>query len=180
MASRRQCLRALPALGWLGLAALPGCGFRLRGSALALPFQSLRLAGLSDGALARSLKPLLAGSNVRVVDAPAAGTPPPDGPAPDADVVLEILEDRRERAVVGTTAAGQVREIQLRVRVRVRLRHAAGRELIGETELLEERDLSFTETQVLGKQAEEDLLYREMQAALAAQVMRRLSALRAI
>jgi LPS-assembly lipoprotein len=91
-------------------------------------------------------------------------------------VVLRVLQDQRERAVVGQTASGQVRELQLRTRFRFNLQTADERILIDDTELLLERDLSFNETQVLAKDAEELLLYRDMTSDIVQQVVRRLAA----
>ena len=81
-----------------------------------------------------------------------------------AEVELTVLNEQRERAVVGITSIGQVRELQLRVRFKFRVRSGKGRDLIDDLELLQERDLSYDEALVLGKQAEEELLYREMQS----------------
>ena len=53
-----------------------------------------------------------------------------------------------------------------------------GRELIDTTDLLLERDIGFRETAVLPKQAEEDMLYREMRDDLVQQMVRRLAAVR--
>jgi LPS-assembly lipoprotein len=77
---------------------------------------------------------------------------------------------------VGTTAAGQVRELALRRRVRFALRTPAGVELIPETELAQERELSFSETVVLGKEAEEALLFDDMRTAIVRQWLVRLAA----
>ena len=65
--------------------------------------------------------------------------------------------------MVGLNASGQVREFQLRTRLRFRLRTPQGKELIPETELLQQRDISFNESAALAKEAEENLLYRDMQ-----------------
>lgn len=176
---------AAPAAGrrWLlgGMAAgtalwLAGCGFRLRGSNLAFAFNSLRLNAPSETAVVQNLADLLRASGVRVVG--AGGTPVVAGEV--QDVVLTVLQDQRERVVVGSTAAGQVRELQLRHRFRFQLRTPVGKELIAATELLQERDLSFTETQVLGKEMEEELLYTDMQDAVVRQLLFRLAALKAL
>jgi len=63
---------------------------------------------------------------------------------------------------------------------RLRLRDARGRELIEATELLQQRDISFNESAVLAKEAEETLLYNDMRTDLVQQVMRRLAAVRAV
>ena len=94
--------------------------------------------------------------------------------------MLDILLDQREKTVVGVNASGQVREFQLRVRVRFRLRTPQGRDLIPETELLQQRDISFNESAVLAKEAEEGLMYRDMQSDIVQQLIRRLAAVRSI
>ena len=67
------------------------------------------------------------------------------------------------------------RELQLRLRVKFRVRGANGSELIPETELLQQRDISYNETIALAKEAEEALLYRNMQTDIVQQLLRRLA-----
>lgn len=173
-ATRRTLLGGL--LGAGVLLGLGGCGFKLRG-VQKLPFQRLRTNLSDQSALGRTLRAQLQASGVQLVaDAPVRPGQPPE----PADVVLQVLIDRRERAVVGQTAAGQVRELQLRQRLKFRVGTPLGQELIADTELLEERDLSFSESLVLGKEAEEALLYRNMEQDIARQVMYRLTALKGL
>lgn len=167
---RRDWLRAGVA-GGLTL-ALAGCGFRLRG-ALKLPFASLRSNLSERSEIGRELRAQLQASGVRLVEPVTTGQS-----QPPADIELTVLKEQRERAVVGITSIGQVRELQLRVRFKFRVRSGKGRDLIDDLELLQERDLSYDEALVLGKQAEEELLYREMQSDIVRQLMRRLAALR--
>ena len=150
---------------------LGACGFQLR-SAPELAFQSLYM-GASNSALANELRRNLAslGSLQVIADPDLRST---------AQAVLDILLDQREKTVVGVNASGQVREFQLRVRVRFRLRTPQGRELIPETELLQQRDISFNESAVLAKEAEEGLMYRDMQSDIVQQLIRRLAAMRSI
>lgn len=163
-------------LPWLGVAlCLPGCGFALRG-APKFAFESLRLQGSTGTPVARALRQALTDAGVRVLAADVMATPEGD----TGQVVLTVLTDQRERAVVGQTAAGQVRELQLRTRFRFRLVNAAGKVLLDATELLLERDISFTETAVLAKEGEEATLYRDMQGDIVQQVMRRLAAVQNI
>jgi LPS-assembly lipoprotein len=82
--------------------------------------------------------------------------------------------------VVGINASGQVREFQLRIRFTFRLRTLQGKQLIAPTEILQQRDISFNESAVLAKEAEEALLYRDMQSDIVQQVMRRLAAVRSL
>ena len=97
-----------------------------------------------------------------------------------ADLVLEILQDLREKVIIGRTSTGAVREYQLRMRVRFRVRNREGIERIPEVELEQRRDLTFNESFVVSKGAEEGLLYANMQTEMVQQIMRRLAALQQI
>jgi LPS-assembly lipoprotein len=164
---RRRHLLALAAP-----ALLAGCGFQLR-RAPDFAFDSILVTAGANSPLGNQLRrSLAADGKLRVLAADAA-------PA-QADVVLDLPLEQREKVVVGMNATGQVREFQLRLRTRFRLRTPQGRELIPETELLQQRDISFNEAAVLAKEAEEALLYRDMQTDLVQQLMRRLAALKAV
>jgi LPS-assembly lipoprotein len=73
-----------------------------------------------------------------------------------------------------------VREFQLRLRLKFRLRTVGGKDLIEETELLQQRDISFSESAALSKEVEEAQLYRNMQSDLVQQLSRRLAAVRTL
>jgi LPS-assembly lipoprotein len=64
------------------------------------------------------------------------------------------------------------------LRFRFRLRTRDGYELISDTELVQERIISFNESAALSKEAEEQLLYRDMRSDIVQQVLRRLGAVR--
>lgn len=191
-ASRRQMLRttarALGAGGTLLAAGLlGGCGFRLR-QAPSFAFTTLMATLPATSPLRRELRTALVSAGITVVDAsqppppqqggavPAQPAPPP----PQADAVLDILADQREKSVVGSTAAGQVREFQLRLRFRFKLSTPKGKELIPESEILLQRDISYSESIALSKQEEEAELYRDMQTDVVQQVLRRLAAVRSL
>ena len=149
---------------------LTGCGFKLRGEQN-FGFETISVLAPQGGAVAADLRRAL-GERVRE---------PPAGQAVGAKhVTMDILNEQREKTVVGVNASGQVREFQLRIRVRFRLRGAAGRELIADTEILQQRDISFNESAVLAKEAEEGLLYRDMQNDIVQQLMRRLAAAQSV
>ena len=157
---RRTLLAAVAALG------LAACGFELR-RAPALNFRTVQLKGFAERSpLAEELKMNIDASQTTLVVESAA----------QAQVVLEALSDAREKSVVASTAAGQVREVQLRSRFNFRLRTPGGRELIPPREILLSRDMSYSETIALAKEQEEAALYRAMQSDIVAQVMRRLAA----
>ncbi len=145
---------------------LVGCGFHLR-QPPRLGFARIALVGFAPRSpMAEELRRQL-GAVVRMVDAPS-----------QAELVLHALDDVRERSVVASTAAAQVRELQLRVKFNFRASTPSGRELIPRTELLLSRDLSYRETAALAKEMEEAELFREMQADVAEQVLRRLASLK--
>jgi LPS-assembly lipoprotein len=172
--ARRDGLRRLwrAGLGVAAAAALAGCGFKMRGP-LRMPFARLRVQLSATSLVWPDVLAQLQASGVQVeTAAPVAGQP-----VPSVDVVFTLLQEQRERAVVGVTATGQVRELQLRHRVKFRVRTPQGRDLVDDTELLQERDLSFSESLVLGKEMEEALLYDDMQKDLVRQVIRRLAAI---
>ena len=192
-ASRRQMLRttarALGAGGTLLAAGLlGGCGFRLR-QAPSFVFTTLMATLPATSPLRRELRTALVSSGITVVDASLPPPPPQSGgavpaqpapPQPQVDAVLDILTDQREKSVVGSTAAGQVREFQLRLRFRFKLSTPKGKELIPESEILLQRDISYSESIALSKQEEEAELYRDMQTDVVQQVLRRLASVRSL
>ena len=64
----------------------------------------------------------------------------------------------------------------MRLRFSFRLRTQAGKELIPVSDIALQRDISFNESAVLAKEAEESLLYRDMQSDIVQQILRRLAA----
>ena len=157
---RRRLILALPLLG------LGACGFKLRGAAN-LHFSSIALTGFAPRSpLAEDLRTVLERT---IVVEPALAK---------ADVVLHALTDARTRKAVAFTASGQVRDVQLRTVFRYRVHTPSERELIAESEISLYRDLTFIEVKALGKEQEEQALYREMQSDIVLQVMLRLSAIR--
>jgi LPS-assembly lipoprotein len=185
---KRRTLLALAATS-----ALAGCGFKLR-QAPDFAFDAIQINAPLTALVSELRRNLAASGKVQVLDAlPAPKTlaapstiaapePPPDAPLPTVPgaVILDVVQEQREKVVVSLNATGQVREFQLRTRLKFKLRTPGGKELIPETELLQQRDISFNESAVLSKEAEESLLYRDMQSDLVQQLMRRLAAIKAI
>ena len=150
------------------IATLAGCGFHLR-NAQTFAFDTVavtpeRGAGVA-GELARYF-----GERLRPV-APAAGQPP-------VQAIVDILDETREQVVAGVNTSGQVRELQLRLKARFRVRTPQGRELISPTTISQQRELSFNETVVLAKDAEQAALYQDMQADIVQQILRRVATIK--
>jgi LPS-assembly lipoprotein len=147
-------------------ALLAGCGFTLR-LPPRLGFRSLAMTGFEPRSpLADDLRRQIR-AQVQLLDDPAK-----------AEVVLHSLADQRTKSVVASTAAAQVRELQLRLRFEFRVTAPDGRELIPRVQLLLSRDMSYSETFALAKEQEEAELFRDMQSDVVAQVMRRLASIK--
>ena len=156
--------RRLFALGTAAL--LSGCGFQLRQTG-DFPFKTLYASFPANVPLGAELvRQLRATGRIEVLTDAAK--------AQQADVVLDILQEQRQRVVVGVNASGQVRELQLRTTVKFRLRTPEGMEWIEPSELYQQRDLSFNETAALSKEVEEAMLNRDMHNDIVQQIVRRL------
>lgn len=147
---------------------LAGCGFRLRGNQ-DLPFATMAVTPENGGGVALELARYF-GDALRPVKAADGRTA--------AEAVVDVMSEAREKVVVGVTSTGQVREFELRLRVRFRMLDAQGSELLAPVTIEQSRNVSFNEAAVLAKEAEEALLYRDMQSDIVQQLLRRIAALR--
>jgi len=150
------------------LAAAAGesdCGFELKRPP-ALNFGKIQLSGFaSRSPLAAELKSSIdASTTTHVVEA-----------GQGAQAVLQAINEAREKVVVAQTAANQIREFELRLRFEFRLVDPTGKVLIPDSEILQTRSLTYTESAALGKEQEEAFLYRGMQSDIVSQVLRRLA-----
>ena len=91
---------------------------------------------------------------------------------------MELLGEQREREVLSINAQGRAREYQLRLRTTFRVVDQEGVELIAPTSLLARRDIGFNESELLAKESEEALLYRDMQSDLVRQIVNRLQGIK--
>lgn len=145
--------------------SLAACGFHLRGQAT-LPFDTLYIPGSSP--LVIELKRnIAAGTRSKIV----AGEK-------DAKAILGLTNELREKVILSFSTSGLVREYQLRYRVGFRLFDVKGRNYLPPSEIQLTRDVSFNEGQVLAKEAEDALLYRDMQTDMVQQIIRRVVAAR--
>ena len=154
----------------LAAMVLAGCGFKLR-SSQDFAFQTLAVTPEKNGLVAADLIRYFGKAIVPI--APVRGSTPPQ-------VIVDVLQEVREKNVVGVNASGQVREFQLKLRLQFRMRLPDGRELIAPTEISQQRDISFNESTVLAKEAEEVLLFRDMQSDILQQLLRRLAAIKTL
>ncbi len=141
------------------------CGFQLRGQAR-LPFETLYVAFPESSPLGIELRRnIIAGTHTTLVDDPAR-----------AQAILSLVSEERDKSILSFDASGRVRELQLHYRLRFRVRDARGRDYLPNSEIRATRDISFNDAQVLSKESEEQLLYRDMQRDMVQQILRRLAA----
>jgi LPS-assembly lipoprotein len=143
---------------------IAGCGFKLRGRA-DVPFETLYIPGASGGIALELRRNIQAGTGTRVVDDPKA-----------ADAILQFSEETREKHILSLTAAGRVREFQLRYRVGFRVQDFKGNQYVPQSSIQLTRDVTFNDAAILAKEAEEQLLFRDMQTDMVQQILRRLAA----
>ena len=141
------------------------CGFQLRGS-YPLPFDTLYIALPEASELYAVLKrAIVAGSSAKVVSAPT-----------QAQATLAVLSDTQAKNILSLTATGRAREFQLVRSFNFRVIDKNGKDWLPASQIVLRRDISFNDDQVLSKEAEEVLLWRDMQNDLVQQVLRRLAA----
>ncbi len=158
--NRRLFLAGLPAV----LAA--GCGFQLR-RVEGIPFASLYLDAPGNSVVAQRLRSLLVTSGkTRLADAPA-----------EAEAVLKLAQEERTKTILSLSGAGRVTEYRLGLRLSYGI---LGRDerVLAEPEHIElNRDMTYDDSQLLAKGAEEQLLYRDMDDTAARRILRRLQSL---
>lgn len=147
--------------------SLAGCGFQLRGSQT-LPVERLYLALPVNSPIGAEIARVVRSStNASIVPV-----------RKDAQAIVELLGEQREREVLAINAQGRAREYQLRLRTTFRVIDQDGMELIAPTSLLARRDIAFNESELLAKESEEALLYRDMQTDLVRQIVNRLQGIK--
>jgi LPS-assembly lipoprotein len=143
---------------------LGACGFHLRGQA-SMPFSTLYLeTGGSNSAFITELRRSLESNDVKLV-----------GTAERADLVLNIVYERPEKQILSLSGSGQVSEYQLTYRVSLRAYDNKGQDWIPAEEMVQRRDYSYDDADILSKEAEEALLYKSMREDMVQQIVRRLS-----
>ena len=147
---------------------LTACGFQLRG-AYTLPFDTLHI-GLSDTSelYAQLKRNIEATTQTRIV-----------GDAKSAQAILTITGDVPVKNVLSLSSAGQVREFELVRTFSFRVHDPANRDLMPPGRIVIRRDITYSDAQVLSKESEEALLWRDIQNDLVQQLLRRLATAKA-
>lgn len=152
------------AFAFLVASTLTGCGFELRGTAT-LPFKTIAVPGETQlgTELQRSID---AGTNAKVV---------PQSENPQA--ILALLGETRDKLILTLNAQGQVTEYELRYRVSFRVYSPKGTDYVPTSQIVLRRPITFND-QVLAKEDEAELIYREMRQDMVQLIMHRLAAVK--
>lgn len=150
------------------LLALTACGFKLRGLVSSLPFESIYISAPLGHSIGPDLERAIGSSTTtRIVHK-----------MEDAEAVLHIISATNDRRILTLSAGGVVNEFELIYRLNTRLVDTKGAELIPSNQIVLTRILPFLNTQILAKQAEEQMLFNNMQQDAVQQLIWRLAALK--
>ena len=149
---------------------LSACGFKLRGSVLGqnLPFKSIYLDVSPTSALGSQLRRNIRGSGELTI------TETPE----EAEAVLKIVRETRSKTILSLNSQGRVREYGLNYTVVVTVLDNKKATLLAPSTISLKRDISYNENQVLAKETEEGMLYRDMQSDAVQQILRRVAAIK--
>ena len=146
---------------------LASCGFQLRGDP-AVGIKSMSVSQVGGSQVAAEIRRALAAGLTRLVPIPA-----------QAEAHLRILNEAREKSVFTLTGAGRVYEFQLRLVVRYQLTVPSREEpVIAPMDIEARRLITYVESAPIAKEAEEQLLYKDMQVDLARQILRHIVAVK--
>lgn len=145
---------------------LSACGFQLRGS-YHLPWETLAIGGVAENSelyfqIKRGIE---AGSPTKVV-----------ADARQANASLVILRNDQHKSILSLSAKGLVREFQLTRTLAFRVQDTSGRELVPTNQIVLQREMTFDDERIFAKEAEEGMIWREMQQDMVQQLLRRLAA----
>ncbi|MGA9165014.1 MAG: LPS assembly lipoprotein LptE [Thiobacillus sp.] len=159
--NRRLFLAFVPA----ALAA--GCGFQLRrvGS---LPFARLYIEAPAGSMVDPRLRSLLAADRQTELTATAG----------EAEAVLRITQEERAKTIFTLTGGGRVSEYRVSLKLSYSVSGKEGRVLAAPEAFELNRIMTYDDSLLLAKGAEEQLLYRDMNDTAALRIMRRLQAIK--
>lgn len=177
---RRHCLKAAIAAALaLPLLGAAGCGFRLRGSSpnSAGPAPALRATFPAQSGVGRHFPGAYAAQGGRILEDAVQKEEKKEGEGKAQNSrqtwLLEVLDERRERIEVGSTATGYTSEYQLRLTLRYRMHPPQNQQAHEPAELVQTAALSYQAKDALAKQHEEETLFQALEENLARQLVQR-------
>lgn len=156
---------ARAALTGVLIAALTACGFHLRG-AVSIPAGMEPIYIKGGGLLGQAIDTRLEGSQVKLTKDPAA-----------AGLIMRILGQSRSSRVVAVDRGGKALAYALEYQVTFDAVDATGQQVVARQTLTLERTFDDNpDVAVLGKQLESEIIYQDLAADAADQVLLRLRA----
>ena len=147
-------------------AALTGCGFHLRGAGSSkLPYRTMYISLPETADVNIWLRRYIRSTgSTQVVD-----------DAESAEAIFQQLTNNRQKSILSVNTLGRVREYRLQLSYTFRVVNQKGQVLVAPNEVTLTRDVTYDDSNILAKNQEEDLLWRDMTNDLVNQIMRRLS-----
>ena len=153
--------------GILVAGVLAGCGFHLRGEA-DFAFSTLYLNSPATSPITTDLRRSLEGAGTAVVVATSE----------KAQVVLDINSVEDNKHILSLSSGGKVFEFLLTKRVLFRVHDKDGNDWLPTSEVIVRRTYTYSDTEALAKEYQEQRLWREMQTDAIQQIVRRLQSAR--
>lgn len=147
------------------VATMAGCGFHLRGEA-DYPFQTMYLNSSPTLGITTDLRRALE----------AAGSAKLMPAAKEAQVVVDVNSVEDDKRILSLSSGGKVFEYLLTKRVLFRVHDAEGNDWLPTSEVIVRRTYTYSDTEALAKEYEEQRLWRDMQADAIQQIVRRMQA----
>jgi LPS-assembly lipoprotein len=162
-----RCRRLLALLlGVLASAIIAGCGFHLRGAVEIPPtLAPLYIEAPAGSPVRRALEDQLRGGAVQLTNQRS-----------DAKLLLRILSERRASRVVAVDARGKRLAYELRYLVRFDAVGPQGEEKVAPMNLDLVRTFDNPDAEVLGKDMEEELIFKDFALDAADRILMRLRA----
>ncbi len=145
---------------------LQACGFQLR-TPPHLSYQRVYLSANLERNLSSEIRSALTQDGVTLVSQPD-----------QADVIVYVSPLVKDKQILTLNAQGTVSQFTLLSKLNFRATDSAGNELLPPTDVTITRLFNYNDVQILAKQSEEQLMYKDMQHDLVQQMLRRLAALK--
>jgi len=143
------------------------CGFHLRGS-YSLPWDTLYLGLPENNEMYAQIKRgIEAMTQTRVIS-----------DAKEAQASLVILGNTQGKSILSLSGTGLVREFQLTRTFVYKIQDSGGKELVPTNQIILQRDMTFDDSHLFAKEAEEAMIWKEIQNDLVQQLLRRLAAVK--
>lgn len=146
------------------LANVVGCGFHLRTYSFGSSVESYAIAGRTQLSIGADLRRALTQAGLNEV------------PASEAALVVELLDQRRDRRSISVAGRTRAAEYETSLGVHYRIMSGAGEELAAPTWIERERVYRIDSANIVGSSEEQALLEREMLQDVVGQIVRAMDA----